>query len=213
MTLLPHEPRPEHALSLVLIVRAAAEPHPLYGCPSPSRHRIDMIELEESPRLTAVARRTDEGALALVPLPDGTPDLRRDVAVAGGRSPPGRNPLPRVLARSGCGECSRFGGGQLRPPASAGPDLSFLEVNDQGIECPVEHLSDIPRRNGMAEQVLGVAELVPRALPDRELEKETLGRSGDLRVRIANMPQGMCGVDAAASRESVTINMPRGMLM
>jgi hypothetical protein len=188
MTLLAHESRPKHALSFVLIVRATPESHPLYRGPSPSRHRVDMIELEESPRFTAVARRTNEGALASVPLPDGTPDLRRNVAVSGG-----------LVARSGAKWCP------------AGPDLSLLELNDQGIECPVEHLSHIPGGKGMAEQVLGVAEFVPRALLDRELEEEALGRYGRPRVRIANMPRGIRGVEATAGY--VIFNMPRGMLM
>jgi len=43
----------------------------------------------------------------------------------------------------------------------------------------------------MAEQGLGVAELLPSAPPDRELEKEAIGCSRLLALRIFNMPRGM----------------------
>src|SRR6266705_5322036 len=109
-----------------------------------------MVELEESSRFTAMTGRTDEGALAPIPVPDGTADPRRDVANSGARARPGGKL---------CAGAPR-GPGSDWFPASTSPQLPFLELNDQGVERAVEHLSDIPRGNRMAEQGLGIAELL-----------------------------------------------------
>ena len=96
-----------------------------------------MVKLKESARFTAVTGSADECALALVPLPDRTADRRWDVAATGGRPRPGGKCCPRGLLPPGVGP-------KLGLQARASPQLSFLEINDQGVERPVEHLSDIP---------------------------------------------------------------------
>src|SRR6267143_194543 len=115
-----------------------------------------MVELEKPACLAAGPVSAHEGALALVPLPDGTPDVRRDAALShGGRA---------LLRLAGCGSS----------------ELPLLELHDQSIERPVEHLGHISCREGMAEQCLGVPQLLVRALLDRDLNKEPL-RRGALR--------------------------------
>ncbi len=119
-----------------------------------------MVEFEKPLRRAALSGRADEGALAPVPLPDGAPNLCRDVTLPGGRTGPARPPADRA-------------------------ELPLLLKQDEGIECPVDDLSHISRGNGVAEQGLGVPQLLMRALADRELEEETLGRS---RRRLGSPP-------------------------
>jgi hypothetical protein len=61
-------------------------------------------------------------------------------------------------------------------PLDGGPQLPPLQLHDEGIERPVENLIDIIRANGMAEQGLGVAQLIVGALAEWELEED--GRLG-----------------------------------
>jgi len=125
-----------------------------------------MVEFEKPARLAAVSGRADEGALALVPLPHGAPDVRRDITLPDGRTGPGL-------------------------PPGDGAELPLLVAQDEGIEGPVDDLSQISRGKGVAEQGLGVAQLLMRALSDRELEEVALGQS---RQRPGSLP----------------INFPRG---
>src|SRR5882762_8655405 len=108
-----HESGPENALGLVLVVRAASHPHVVDRRLPSSRQRFDMVEFEKPARLAARPLRAHEGALALIPLPDRAPDVRRGVTPSGGRAGSGRTPLR---------------------PAGADPELTFLELCDQGIE-------------------------------------------------------------------------------
>ncbi|MEO5616425.1 MAG: hypothetical protein ABIS67_01530 [Candidatus Eisenbacteria bacterium] len=55
-------------------------------------------------------------------------------------------------------------------------ELELLELVDERVQRSVEDLRDIPRGKLVAEQVLGAAQLVVRALADRDLQREALGR-------------------------------------
>jgi len=79
LSLALHELGPERALCRVLVVRAAAQAHPVDGSPPASRHFFDVIELQPGPRGAAVAARADERALAAIALPDGSLHMVRDV--------------------------------------------------------------------------------------------------------------------------------------
>jgi hypothetical protein len=110
-----------------------------------------VVEFETLARPAACSIRPHEGALPLIPLPDRAPDRRRDVAASDS--------------------------GTLRARAArtlGGAELPLLLLHDQGIERPVEHLSDVPRGHGMAQQRLDIAELVVRAPWDRDLDEIAL---------------------------------------
>jgi len=89
--------------------------------------------------------------LATIPLPHGAFHVRGNLS-------------------SGCGGT---------PPAGARPvrrrEFALLELPNQRVQGTVEHLRHVPGGDLVAEQRLGVAELVVRALPDRDLEREPLG--------------------------------------
>src|SRR5437899_269312 len=109
LPLLTHEARPESAVRLVLIVGTAPQPYPLHRCPAPERHRVDVIELQERALPAAVSGCADEGALALIALPDGAPDMRRDESPTGGAA-------------------------RARPRLRGRRELALLELVDEGIE-------------------------------------------------------------------------------
>src|SRR6266850_2759740 len=155
-----HELRPKRAFGFVLIVRAAAQPDSGYRCPSPPRKGPDMIEFEKSGRLAAITFPANESALAVVPLPNGTSDVRRDMTGA----TTGRPDLRLVL--SGCAPPT--------PPAADRTDLPPLEFLDEDIERSVDHLSHIPRGNSVAQQGLRVPQFVAGALRDGDLKEKTL---------------------------------------
>src|SRR5207253_10193455 len=83
LPLLAHEPRPEHAFRLELVVRPAAQPDPLHRRLTPARDRIDVVEFQPAPCRTALPGLAHEAALAFVPLPHRALDRRRDVAWIG----------------------------------------------------------------------------------------------------------------------------------
>jgi len=148
-----HELRPERTFRFVLVVRAASQPHPVHRRPSASRQRVDMVEFEKSARFATIPGRADEGALALIPLPDRAPDLRRDVTAASGR--------PIAFDRT------------PPQPASGGSELPFLELRDPRVQRPLEHLSRVAVGNGVTQQLLCVPELVAGVFRDCELEKKS----------------------------------------
>src|SRR5207244_819863 len=113
---------------------------------SPACHLDRMIKLQELARRAPAPGRADEGALAAVALPNGALDRGGDVPCARGRAPPAR---ARLLGRR---------------------ELAPLEPADQGVERLVEDFRDVPRGELVAEERLGVAQLVVRALPDGDLE-------------------------------------------
>jgi hypothetical protein len=89
--------------------------------------------------------RAHECASAAIALPDGTPGVSWNRA--------------RVDARAARSRI--VGRGELPP----------LELEDQGIERTIEHLSEIAGGNRVAEQRLRIAQFVVRFLSDRDLKR------------------------------------------
>jgi len=101
-----------------------------------------MIEFEESGRLASVASRADKRALALIPLPDSSADVRGDVTTTDGRM----------------FGCRRFQSPALPTRTTAyRAKFSLLELRDERIECAIEQLSHVASGDCMAEQGLGLA--------------------------------------------------------
>jgi len=69
-------------------------------------------------------------------------------------------------------------------------ELALLEPVDQGIERPVEHHGHVRGGDLVAQQRLGVAQLVVRGLADRHLQGEALGRQRFHPRTIACLPRG-----------------------
>src|SRR5207302_864778 len=78
---LAHEGSSEGAFGPVLVVRAAAKPHPLDARLSSARDLVHMVEFDVAARGTAPALWTDARTLAPIPLPHGALDRGRDVAL------------------------------------------------------------------------------------------------------------------------------------
>src|SRR5438105_761515 len=90
-----------------------------------------MIELQPLASRAAMAGIAHERAPAPIALPYSALDCGGDM--------PG-------VARRGCG--------LARPRLRSRRKLAFLELADERVERPVQHLDDVARRNLMAEQVL-----------------------------------------------------------
>src|SRR5262249_51335044 len=153
----------------ILIMNATPQPQVIDCRLASLRDRNDVIEFEKLARAAAVAGLADERALILIPLPDRSENMRRYGALVG-RCALRRSPLRRR--------------GALPP----------LELADRLVQSVFQHLLPIPGGNGVAEQVLGIAQLVVHALPDRELEHEAFlgdGRQLGSRDERINMPRGM----------------------
>src|SRR2546426_9635984 len=151
-----------------------------------------MIELEELARQAALPLPADERALPSIPLPDRAFDVGRDEARVGDRAALGWPRLP--------------GRGELPP----------LELGDERIEGAVEHLADLARGDGMAEQRLGVLQLLVRGLPDGEVEREALGRVGPYRRARGgdlNMRRRMVVGEWPDTLRRMGSNLPRGNLL
>src|SRR5438132_317579 len=112
-----------------------------------------MIELQPLASRAAMAGIAHERAPAPIALPYSALDCGGDM--------PG-------VARRGCG--------LARPRLRSRRKLAFLELADERVERPVQHLDDVARRNLMAEQVLRSAQLVMHAFTHRELQRVALGR-------------------------------------
>jgi hypothetical protein len=152
LLLLPHELLPEDALRCVDVMGTTAERHPLDLRLASQRHGVEMIELKEVACRAALTRGAHEAALTTVAGPYRALHRRRDEP-----SPRRRDlaPLARALGRR---------------------EAPLLELGDAELDDTGEHLGEIPGRNLVAEQGLGVAEQVVGGLPDRHLEREALGR-------------------------------------
>src|SRR5262245_48305896 len=111
-----------------------------------------MIELDELALRAPVPVFAHERALALIALPDFAPDTRRD--------------MPEAFA------CLP------RPWLVRGREPAALQLRDQGLERHLEHGGDVPGRQLVAEQVLGIAQGLVRLLVDRDLERKPLRRQG-----------------------------------
>jgi hypothetical protein len=110
-----------------------------------------VIQFQKAARPAAVSVRSDKRALTLVAVPNGAPDVRRDVT---------RSSSPRA--------------GDTTRTSVRGPHLLLFELGDQGIQCSVEDLRDISGGQGVAQQGLRLPQLVPGALRDRHLDEEAL---------------------------------------
>src|SRR5438552_2408995 len=147
---LVHEPGAKRALGRVLVVGAAAQPDAVHGRLATAGDGLGVVELQPAICRTAAAALTHERAAALIALPDGALDVRRDVARVGARAP---------LARA-------------RP--AGGSELAALELLDERVERTFEDFGDLSGPDLVTEQCLEVAQLVVGALPDCELEPEAL---------------------------------------
>src|SRR2546422_455493 len=102
-------------------------------------------ELPQPRNYIALPGRLDRRGLSPVALPDRALDVSGDVARVGAWA--------RASARA-------RGGGELAP----------LEPLDQGIEGALEHLDEVAAGNRVAEQLLGVVQLLLGAPSDRDLQ-------------------------------------------
>jgi hypothetical protein len=149
-------------------VSSASEPHPLDARSAASCHRLDVIEFEHLSGGAAPPARAHERALTFVSLPDRASNRRGDVAGLD------RAPLrPRYCIRR----------------APSGTELPPLELGDEGIQRSIENLGDVSTRNGMAQQLLHIPQLVVCGLGNRYLDQVAL--LGGLGPRALNMPWGM----------------------
>jgi hypothetical protein len=193
VTLGAHEPCPEGAFRLVLIVRAAPEPNPLHRRLPPSRYWVDMIELEEPAGRAAMPGCADEGALALVPLPDRAPDGSRDVAIAYRTAS-----LRRALR-----------------PASGGAELPLLDLGDKASSALSSTCATSPGGTAWLSKVWAYASFCC-ALRDRDLDEEALV-TPVLGSRVVNLPRGkLILIRTDDSRRTShllpVVNLPRGKL-
>jgi hypothetical protein len=167
----------------------ASEAH-IVGRPFTSASdRMDVVEFEISSRLTTLPARAHESALPLIPLPDSPTNVRRDMT------------FPK--ARAGTSRTGR--GSKLLP----------LELQDESLQRPIEHLGDVPTGNRMAKQSLRVSKLLVGPVVDRHLETVAL-RSRWQRTdgRGFNSPRGEFIAARGAGRPSDVsrFNSPRGQL-
>src|SRR5258706_1179250 len=163
-----------------------------------------MVEFEKPARRAAMPCRANESALTRIAIPYGATDVRRDVTAAGGRT------LRRRL------RCCAF------PRVVGGSELLLFQLHDEGVERPVEDLSDVVRANRMTEQGLGVSQLVVGALAYRQLEEEAfnlprgklvIGPRGLTRGATPNLPRGKFAIGDQDRTGSRTSNLPRGKLV
>src|SRR5437867_12390345 len=82
LALVAHEPGPERALRPLLVVSPAPESDVLHRRSAPARHFIQVIKFQKCARRASVTGIADKSALALIPLPNGALDVRRNVAAA-----------------------------------------------------------------------------------------------------------------------------------
>ena len=163
-----HEVGAEGAIGRILVMGGAEETGILDGRLSAARDGVDVVVLEEAPRLAAVSGLPHEGASATVPLPDRALHAGGDVSRAGGAPAPGG---ARLRGR--------------REPA-------LLELHDQRIETAFEHLGDVSGEHPMAEKLPGVPELLLGASAERDLmQKAVRGNGFSFRPRNrSNLPRG-----------------------
>jgi hypothetical protein len=159
ITLLSHEPSSKHALGFILVMCTAPQPNSCHRRGATPRYRFDVVEFEKLSGLASDSFRAHERALTLVALPDRAADCRGDVACSGRAPPP--EPTARIRIRL----------------APSGSELLPLELGDEGIQRSIENLGDVSTRNGMAQQLLHIPQLVVGAPADRHLDEKPL-RSG-----------------------------------
>src|SRR5439155_25151691 len=141
---------------------------------------LAVIEFEELARLTTVTGFAHERALAAVALPDRPLDRRGDV-------PRARSPALVPAGPLGRGE------------------LGLLQLADVRLERTAEDLREIPGRDLVAGQCLGIRQVIEGALADAELQREPPGRQG---YHLGPRRGGL-----NAPRGALLPNGPRGLLL
>ena len=121
----------------------AEQPNAFHVRLTAARDRVDVIEFEAFARHAAMARVTDERALALIALPYRALDCRRDV----------------TRVHDGAWLIGAWLTGRTK--------LLFLELHDQLVQRAVDDLLEIARGQRMAEQRSGVLQFVVSVLRDR----------------------------------------------
>src|SRR5262249_40777811 len=133
------EARAKDLLGFELIVRAASQADSANRCHAAPRDRGYMVELQKMGRIAAMPASADERAPLLVPLPDSTPDMHRNLT-----SPSASSPQDSL--------------------GSLGSEFGLLELLIEEFERSMEDLVDVPVRNGMAEQGLGAPQFLMGSL-------------------------------------------------
>jgi hypothetical protein len=131
-------------------VCAASEPDAVHGGLAATRKFANVIEFQVRPFCAPAPLFAHERALAVIALPDGAPDMRRDVA----RDPALAGPLQRAR--------------RLRESIP-------LQLLRESVQCSIEHGREISSGHPMTEKFLHVAELLAGALVDGRLEREARG--------------------------------------
>lgn len=147
-----HEVAAKRSFGTVLIVSTASESQPRRSRDAAPGERLDMIELQEMATLASPSIGTDKGAPSRVALPHGTTNVSGDVASRPLLAPSWRRRWIKGL--------------NIRSPGNT--KLPPLQPGDQGIQRAIQKLGHVPGWNGMAEQCLGVAQLVMGVAPDRD---------------------------------------------
>jgi hypothetical protein len=145
LALAPHELRTKCTLGRVLIVRATTQPQVLGGRLATPRDWIHVVELQEAARRTAVPALAHERALALVPLPDRTLHVSGNVASTG----------------VGC---------LVERGRAVAANLRFSPSRMSASSARSNRAAEIAAWNPVAQQRLGVVQLVVSGLIDRELD-------------------------------------------
>ena len=165
-----HELGAERALGLVLVVRPASKPDPRDRGLATAREFSNVIELEPRSGFATTPGIAHERALTVVPLPDGAPHVRGDVARARARAP---------VTKAG--------------PGARG-ELLLLELADERLQGALDHRSDPIACWAMTEQRLGVSQILVGGLANGQLQRVTLRshrRHPGLVGRCVDTPRGV----------------------
>jgi len=137
-----HEPRAEHALGLVLVVRPAQQPQILDRRLPAACHRLDVVELHVATAFAAPAALRHERAAPLVALPD--------------------------RALDGIGDVTAVRGPALLPGSVGGAEAALLEGLALTPEALRQRLAHLLRRHLPPGELLEVADRLARRLLHRE---------------------------------------------
>jgi hypothetical protein len=86
------------------------------------------------------------------------------------------------------------------------PEPPGLDILDQGIEGPIEHLSDITAGHCMAEQLLSSPKLVVSALRDRETKEKTLRNRVRANLRWSKFGPALTNLRRSKFATRITVN-------
>ncbi len=100
-----------------------------------------------------------------------------------------------------------------RARVRGGGELAALELLDQGIEGAVEHLGEVAGGERVAEQLLGVAQLLLGAPSDRDLQEEPFGSDRpELRARVNLRRRKLTGPGPGTLRPAGLLDLRRRKL-